>query len=140
VPALIQNFTCTVGGERFIFLICLQFVFKVDHPDADQTEEATRPGVHCSSPTYFMRLFSAGYCVRLLDLMQMVTYSYAGSLTRNLTKILSSFSFIQLNAPLDYSRLKLTLKFTLKFTLKCSYMFRLTNHHQGAYCCALLKL
>ena len=26
------------------------------------------------------------------------------------------------------------------FTLKCSYMFRLTNHHQGAYCRALLKL
>jgi len=32
------------------------------------------------------------------------------------------------------------LKFTLKFTLKYSYMFRLTNHHQGAYCRALLKL
>jgi len=46
------------------------------------------------------------------------------------------FLFIQLNAPLDYSRLKLTLK----FTLKCSYMFRLTNHRQGAYCRALLKL
>jgi len=28
----------------------------------------------------------------------------------------------------------------LKFTLKWSYMFRLTNHHQEAYCCALLKL
>jgi len=27
-----------------------------------------------------------------------------------------------------------------KFTLKCSYVFRLTNRHQGAYCCALLKL
>ena len=24
--------------------------------------------------------------------------------------------------------------------LICSYMFRLNNHHQGAYCCALLKL
>jgi len=46
------------------------------------------------------------------------------------------FFIIQLNAPLDYSRLKLTLK----FTLKCSYMLRLTNHHQGAYCRALLKL
>jgi hypothetical protein len=43
---------------------------------------------------------------------------------------------IQLNAQLDYSRLKLTLK----FTLKCSYMFWLTNDRQGAYCCALLKL
>ena len=33
------------------------------------------------------------------------------------------------------------LKFTLKyFTLKCSYVFRFTNHHQGAYYCALLKL
>jgi hypothetical protein len=40
--------------------------------------------------------------------------------------------FIQLNAQLGYSR--------LKFTLKCSYMFWLTNHHQGAYCRALLKL
>jgi len=28
----------------------------------------------------------------------------------------------------------------LKLTLKRSYMFRLTDHHQGAYCCALLKL
>ena len=28
----------------------------------------------------------------------------------------------------------------LKFALKCSYMFRLTNHHQGPYYCALLKL
>jgi len=28
----------------------------------------------------------------------------------------------------------------LKLTLKWSYMFRLTNHHQGAYCCALLRL
>jgi len=28
----------------------------------------------------------------------------------------------------------------LKFALKCSYMFQLTNHHQGAYCCALLML
>ena len=46
--------------------------------------------------------------------------------------VLSSFLFIQLNAPLGYSRLKLTLK--------CTYMFRLTNRHQGAYCCALLKL
>jgi len=45
---------------------------------------------------------------------------------------ISSFLFIQQNAPLDYSRLKLTLK--------CSYMFWLTNHHQGAYCCTLLKL
>ena len=26
----------------------------------------------------------------------------------------------------------------LKFTLKCSHMFWFTNHHQGAYCCALL--
>jgi len=42
--------------------------------------------------------------------------------------------FIQLNALLDYSRLKLTLE----FTLKCCYMFRLTKHHQGAYCRALL--
>jgi len=50
--------------------------------------------------------------------------------------ILSSFLFIQLNAQLGYSRLRLTLKFTLKY----SYMFRLTNHHQGAYCRALLKL
>ena len=50
--------------------------------------------------------------------------------------ILSSLLFIQRNAPPDYSRLNLTLKFTLKF----SYMFQLTNHHQGAYCCALLKL
>ena len=33
---------------------------------------------------------------------------------------------------LDYSK--------LKFTLKCSCMFRLTNHRQGAYCRALLKL
>ena len=48
----------------------------------------------------------------------------------------SSFLFIQLNAQLYYSRLKLTLK----FILKCSCMFRLTNHHQGAYCSALLKL
>jgi len=32
------------------------------------------------------------------------------------------------------------LKLTLKFTLKCSYMFRLTNRYQGAYCRALLKL
>ena len=39
-------------------------------------------------------------------------------------------------AQLGYSR----LKFTLKFTLKCSYMFRLANHHQGAYCRALLTL
>jgi len=29
---------------------------------------------------------------------------------------------------------------TLKCTLKCSYVFRLTNHDQGTYCCALLKL
>ena len=36
----------------------------------------------------------------------------------------------------DTTRLKLTLEFALKF----SYMFRLTNHHQGAYCCVLLKL
>jgi len=36
---------------------------------------------------------------------------------------LPSFLFIQLNAQLRYSRLKLTLK---------SSMFRLTNHHQGA--------
>jgi len=42
------------------------------------------------------------------------------------------FYSIQLNAQLGYS--------TLKFTLKYSYMFRLTNHHQGAYCRALLKL
>ena len=35
------------------------------------------------------------------------------------------------------TRLKFILKF---FTLKCSYMFRLTNHHQGAYCRAFLKL
>jgi hypothetical protein len=66
------------------------YVFKVDRPDADQTEEATRPCVHWSSPTYFM-MCSAGYCARLLDLMQMVTHSYAGSLTRNLTNILSIF-------------------------------------------------
>jgi len=59
----------------------------VDYPDADQIQEATRPGLHCSSPTYFMRLCSAGYCARLLDLLKMVTYSYAGSLTRDLTKI-----------------------------------------------------
>jgi hypothetical protein len=44
--------------------------------------------------------------------------------------------FTQLNAQLGFSILKLTLK----FTLKCSYMFRLTNHHQGAYWCVLLKL
>ena len=44
--------------------------------------------------------------------------------------------FIQLNAQLSYSRLKLILKFTLKY----SYMFQLTNHHQGACCCVLLKL
>jgi hypothetical protein len=44
------------------------------------------------------------------------------------------FLFIQLNALLDYSRLKLTLE----FTLKCCYMFQLTKHHQGAYCRALL--
>jgi uncharacterized protein YdhG (YjbR/CyaY superfamily) len=47
-----------------------------------------------------------------------------------------SLIFIQLNAQLDYSKLKRTLK----FTIKCSYMFRLTNHHQRAYCRALLKL
>ena len=35
---------------------------------------------------------------------------------------------------------KKLLKFTLKFTLKCSYVFRFNNHHQAAYCCALLKL
>jgi len=28
----------------------------------------------------------------------------------------------------------------LKFTLKCSYTVQLTNHLQGAYNCALLKL
>jgi hypothetical protein len=52
------------------------------------------------------------------------------------SKYYQVFLFVQLNAQLDHSRLKLTLK----FTLKCSYMFRLTNHHQGAYCCALLTL
>ena len=35
--------------------------------------------------------------------------------------------FIQLNAQLAYSRLKLALK----FTLKCSYMFRLTFWHRS---------
>jgi hypothetical protein len=49
--------------------------------------------------------------------------------------IIKFILFIQPNAPLDYSRLKRTLE----FTLKCSYMFRLTNHHQGAYCYTLLK-
>jgi hypothetical protein len=44
--------------------------------------------------------------------------------------------FTQLNVTLDYSSLKLTLE----FTLKCFYMFRLTNDHQGAYCCVLLKI
>jgi hypothetical protein len=39
------------------------------------------------------------------------------------------FLFTQLNAPLDYFRLELTLE----FTLKCSHMFRLTNHHQGLW-------
>jgi len=42
--------------------------------------------------------------------------------------------FVQLNAQLDCPRKLLNL--TFKFTLKCSYMFRLNNHHQGAYCCA----
>jgi len=51
---------------------------------------------------------------------------------------LSRLLFIQLNVQLDCS--KKMLKLTLKFTLKCSYMFRFNNHHQGAYCCALLKL
>ena len=51
---------------------------------------------------------------------------------------ISSLLFIQLNAQLECSRKM--LKLTLKFALKCSYMFRLHNHHQGAYCCALLKL
>jgi len=52
--------------------------------------------------------------------------------------LLSRLLFTQLNAQLDCSRKM--LKLTLKFTLKCSYMFRFNNHHQGAYCCALLKL
>ena len=52
--------------------------------------------------------------------------------------ILSRRLFIQLIAQLDCSRKM--LKRTLKFTLKCSYMFRFNNRHQGAYCCALLKL
>jgi len=51
--------------------------------------------------------------------------------------IFSRLLFIQLNAQLDCSRKMLT--FTLKYTLKCSYMFRLHNRHQGAYCCALLS-
>ena len=54
-----------------------------------------------------------------------------------LTDIITSL-FIQLNAQLDCSRKLLIL--TIKFTLKCSYMFRFNSHHQGAYCCALLKL
>jgi len=49
-----------------------------------------------------------------------------------------TFLFIRLNAQLDCWRKM--LKLTLKFTLKCSYMFWFNNHHQGAYCCALLKL
>jgi hypothetical protein len=49
--------------------------------------------------------------------------------------LLSKFLFVQLDAQLNYSKLKLTFN----FTLKCSYMFRVTNHHQGAYCRALLK-
>jgi len=48
--------------------------------------------------------------------------------------ILSRFLFIQLNAQLDCFRKM------LKSTLKCSYMFQFNNHHQGAYCCVLLKL
>jgi hypothetical protein len=38
-----------------------------------------------------MRLCSDGYCARLHDLMKMVTYSYARSLTRDLTKICFKF-------------------------------------------------
>jgi hypothetical protein len=91
VLSLTNNFTCTVAGERLQFLVCLQLVFTVDHPEADQILEATRPGLHCSSPTHFMISCSAGYCVLLLDLMKMVTYSYAGPLTRDLTKICLKF-------------------------------------------------
>ena len=46
-----------------------------------------------------------------------------------------SLLVIQLNTQIEFSRKM--LKLTLKFTLKFSYMFRLHNHHQGAYCCAL---
>jgi len=91
VLALINHFNRTMADERFQFLICLQLVFMVDHPGADQIQEATRPGVHCSSPTQFMRLCSAGYCARLLDLLNVVTYRYAGFLTRDLTKICLKF-------------------------------------------------
>jgi len=76
-----------MADERFQFLICLQLVFTVDHLDADQIQEATCPGVHCSSSIHFMRLCSAGYRASLLDLMKTVTFRYAGSLTRDLTKI-----------------------------------------------------
>jgi hypothetical protein len=88
----INNVTSTMAGERLQFLICLQLVLTVDHPNADQIQVATRSGVLCSSPAHFMRLCSAGYCARLLDVMKMVTYSYAGSLTRDLTKICLKFT------------------------------------------------
>jgi len=48
--------------------------------------------------------------------------------------ILSSPLFIQLIAQVECSRKM------LKLTLKCLYLFRLHNHHQGVYCCTLLKL
>jgi len=61
------------------------------------------------------------------------------SVHRNVTKYFtSSLLLIQLNAQPECSRKM--LKLALKFKLKCSYMFRLHNHHQGAYCCALVKL
>jgi hypothetical protein len=91
VLALINNGTCTTAGGRLQFLICLQLVLTVDHPYADQVQAAARPGVQCGTPAHFMRLCSAGYCARFLDVMKMVTYSYSGTLSQGLTKICLKF-------------------------------------------------
>ena len=82
-----------------------------------------------------MFIFSTSYAVYLFIfyVVYRTTLQQPDEETRTYNQV---SNFIQLNAQLGYSRLKLTLK----FTLKCSYMFQLTNHHQGALFRALLKL